>query len=152
MSTSNAATLGQSVSPAPDLLELAAEGLVTVLPGAAKTLTSTDNPGGFGSGRAIDVFGPPILQVWRQAMSQRTPQEQLEAIARLGRLSRGEGRQQVIQALARYEEQIPAEDRALAVEYLSSIPAAVRRCPVGDLGTRVAARPTGLATRTEQSL
>lgn len=122
-----------SQEPALDLLELAVKGVVTVLPGAANSLYAGHSRGTVPLGHAINLFGPPILDVWREALTQKSPQTQLQAISRLRSLSGSDSRQQVLDALQRHGSPGTGEDRELALEYLSAIPVAVRRCPLPQL-------------------
>src|SRR6202043_940699 len=82
--------------------------------------------------RAINYFGPPIIERWRAGLKDQPRELQLEAIAALAGLSPEEGRREAIEAVERFAADAGPEDKGIAVEYLSAIPLAVRRSLVAD--------------------
>ncbi len=148
--TENASTTEQTNEP--DLLDLAAHGAAKVVAGATQTLTPSGSAVRLGAGRAIQLFGPPILQAWRDALGSRSAWEQQQAVSRLGRLSGNELRQKAAAAIEQYADGVSPEDRALAVEYLSAIPVAVRRCAGAEASQSGSRAGAGKPTATESTL
>jgi serine/threonine protein kinase len=109
------------------LLQLAVEGLAPTLTGAAAALT-----GGAAGGRAIDVFGRPIVEGWSAWLRQRPPAARLEALSELADLSSEEARRNALAALQALAPAAGPADHAAAADYLAALPGAVRRSLVTD--------------------
>src|SRR5262245_41251158 len=83
------------------LVELAAEGMAPAISGCAKTLPSGLKPLGGGSlfshcppAKAIDLFGPQIIERWLSGLSNRSPDARRAALVQLAAVPMTEIRQQ----------------------------------------------------------
>ena len=112
------------------LLHLAAEGMVPALPGCAGILTGD---------RAINLFGPAIVQRWLDWMRGQPRGLQLTALSELADLPVAKARQEVAALVAAFTP----EDRAVAVAYLAAVPRAVQRALVLDPSSGAMTLPIG---------
>jgi WD40 repeat protein len=128
------------------LVSLAAEGMAEVVKGCAQTINGGRSNGAISVDtvppKAINVFGPRIVEHWLRGLNTRPQTEQLDAIAALGTLPVPESRRQATAAIERVAATASAEDKSTAVEYLTVIPMSVRRALVHDPDTGKMALPT----------
>jgi len=121
------------------LLELAAEGIAPVIGGCAGAIIAgpVGAAGGAVVGRvvekAINFFGPKIVEKWLGWFRGRPKAEQIEAVAALGTMSVDEARHVACKALDRLAPGAAPEDKALALEYIAAIPEVVQQSLVLDL-------------------
>jgi serine/threonine protein kinase len=124
------------------LLSLAAEGIAPVIGGCAGALAGGSEGGVAGVvvgqvvERAINYFGPRIVQNWLGWLRGQPREGQLAAIAELATLPPEVARREAAAAVDRLAAaDCSTEDRTLAVEYLTAIPGAVQRSLVRDRAT-----------------
>ncbi len=124
------------------LLALAAEGIAPTIAGCAGALAA--GPIGGVAGvvvgqvveRAINFFGPRIVESWTSWLNGQPKSVQLSAIEQLAELTPSKARADASAALARLAPaEASPEDCALALEYLCAIPRAVQRSLVPDVQT-----------------
>src|SRR5262249_25799492 len=130
------------------LVRLAAEGMAATIPGCAKVLavgsrsaprqTAQDTT----PPKAIDLFGPAIVQPWLTELGTYSAEEQLNALVQLSSLPSGQSRQEAATAIERYAAAAASEDKAIAIEYLTALPLAVRRVLVPDPNASQFTAPT----------
>src|SRR5262245_11757301 len=104
------------------LLALAAEAIVPALTGEC-------------SGRALDRFGPLIVDRWRDWMRNQPPGIQRSVLNELGELPPDRARVELTVALDRLASGLNTSDRATGLEYLAAIPRAAQRSLVLDHNT-----------------
>jgi serine/threonine protein kinase len=128
------------------LLRLAADAIGPVVGGCAGALAAGPVGIAFGAWagekvgagvkvaveKAIDYFGPPIIERWLRWLRSRPKSEQLAAVSQLGSLSAEEARHDAAAELDRVAPSASPQDRATALEYLAAIPATVLRSLVPD--------------------
>lgn len=128
------------------LVTLAAEGIADVVKGCTQAVNTSRNPGPASleaaPPKAINFFGPRIVERWLRGLGSRPKPEQLDAIASLGTLPLAEARRQAAAAIERVAAGAGPEDKATAVEYLAVIPMSVRRALVHNPDTGKMALPT----------
>jgi hypothetical protein len=120
------------------LITLAAEGIAPLVSGCFKVLapaapgSPSNDSGGAPRANAINYFGPRIIDRWLAEFNSLEQPEQIGALVQLASLPAAESRHQANQAIERLAPDTSPEDRALALEYLTAIPLAVRRSLVPD--------------------
>jgi hypothetical protein len=144
------------------LLTLAAEGIAPVIGGCAGALAggSAGAAAGAVAGlvvgqvveRAINFFGQRIAYRWLGWLRTRPRDEQVQAIAGLAALPAEQARREAQAAVERVAPDASVEDKTLAIEYLSAIPAAVQRSLVRDRLTGALTLPATLAPDNGQAL
>jgi hypothetical protein len=151
------------------LLQLAAEAIAPVIGGCAGALAG---PGGAAVGavvgaalerpvkkavgfvveKAINHFGPPIVDRWLEWLSRHDKAEQLAAITQLAALPTEEARREAVAAVERLVPDASPVDKSVAIEYLTAIPKAVQRSLVLDRQTGTLTLPPTLSPDSSQSL
>src|SRR5262245_27585081 len=120
------------------LIRLAAEGIAPRVGGCAGAVLG--GPAGAVAGgvlgkvaeEAVKYFGPGIVTSWLAWLQRQPPALQAAAVEQIGNMTPGEARQAAEQALDEVAPDARPDDRAVALEYLAAIPAAVRRSLVTD--------------------
>lgn len=131
---------------ATDLVRLAAEAIVPVIPGCSAAVSRDSRPG---SRRAIDHFGPAIAARWWAGLVCRAD---LDSLAQLAGLTPAACRQHASEVLLRLAATVPEADQVMAVEYLSALPLTIRRSLIIDPATGQKAVPSTLWSEHEQAL
>jgi serine/threonine protein kinase len=106
---------------------------------------------GFVVEKAINYFGPPIVNSWLSWLRGKPILTQIAAITQLGAMSPEESRRV---ATAAVEQALPAAnavDKAVAIEYLTAISGTVRRSLVTDRSGATTLPPT-MPPDSEQTL
>src|SRR5262245_44683637 len=125
------------------LLTLAAEGIAPLIPGCADALPLD---------RAINRFGPPIVERWREWMRGQSPGLWSSSLNELAELSAAKTRTEVAAVLDRPGPEASPADRAAAEEYLCAIPRSVQRGLVLDPATGGFTLPRGASPDSVASL
>jgi serine/threonine protein kinase len=147
------------------LLLLAADAIGPLVGGCAGALAAGpiggaagawvgDKVGGgvkFAVERAINYFGPPIVEHWLDWLRSRPADEQMDAVSQLGSLPAEEARRAAAAALDRAAPEADPRDKAVALEYLAAIPGTVRRSLVTDTTGR-STLPPNLPPDSEKTL
>ena len=113
------------------LLTLAAEGMAPAIPGCAGILNN--EPG-------INLFGPAIVQRWREWMRGQPPGLRFTALSELADLSAAKAHQEAAAVV-----QASAADGAAAIEYLAALPRTTQRALVLDPASGALILPPGQA-------
>jgi WD40 repeat protein/serine/threonine protein kinase len=137
-------------APAGSLFSLAAEAIAPVVAGCASTLRPAA-PDASPPPRAIDYFGPHIVAGWRTQLVGRPGMDQQEEVMALAFAAAGPARETAVAVLTRLVPNAAAEDRALAVEYLTALPRAAQRLLIPDVGTSPWRLPPLLLPLTERT-
>jgi serine/threonine protein kinase len=128
------------------LVNLAAEGIADVIKGCAHAVAAARNSApNLADGlppKAINFFGPRIVERWLKGFDEAQKTELLNTIAQLASLPVAESRRQAVAAIDRVANGASAEDKSTAVEYLTVIPLSVRRALVHNPDTGRMALPT----------
>jgi serine/threonine protein kinase len=150
--------MAEAARPRGFLLSLAAEGIAPVMGGCAGALAAGPEAGVAGVvvgqvvERAINFFGPRIVQRWLTWLRGRPREDQLAAIAQLAGLPADEARREAVEAVERLAPEADRADKELAVEYLTAIPGAVQRSLVRDRATGALTLPAAMAPDNSGSL
>jgi hypothetical protein len=120
------------------LLHLAAEGVIPVVGGCAGALMG--GPVGGVAGilvgqvveKGINLFGKGIVERWRAWFAHQPDAERAAAIAELASTPPAEAREQASVLMAELAPDADAQDVAVAVEYLASLPRSIGRALVVD--------------------
>jgi WD40 repeat protein len=136
------------------LLDLAAAAIAPAIRGCAGTLSRTKS-GAKNSRtppRAIEYFGPLIVETWKTALQEQDNIEQQETLVQLATMPAPECRRRAEKAVAEAAAEADPKDRAVAVEYLVALPLTVSRSliPVAKTGRKTL--PPYLACDDEKSL
>ena len=140
------------------LLELAAEAVAPIIGGCAGAIVAgpIGAAGGAAVGRviekAINYFGPKIVERWLDWFRRQPKNVQIEAVAGLGSVPAEEARQVAKQALDRLAPDASPEDKSLALEYITAIPEVVQQSLVLDLSTGGMTVLPSLSLQSPQSL
>ncbi len=137
------------------LIEIAAEAIGPVIGGCAGALVA--GPAGLvvgavvgkGVEKAINYFGPRIIDGWWAWMAPRGVAEQINAIEQTGALTEAEARKLAAAAVVRVAPNASRADKAAAIDYLAAIPAAVRQSMVPDRSGRLSCPPQLVSARAE---
>src|SRR5688572_17381391 len=121
------------------LLSLAAEGIARLVRGCASA------PIGQGDDHAINLFGPPIVERWRDWMRDQSLGLRHAAVSELADLPAAKTRSEAISLVDRLAPDASVEDRALAVEYLCALPRASHPSLVLDASSGARVLPAGFA-------
>ena len=148
----------EGINPGRFLLELAADGIAPVIGGCAGALVA--GPAGAGGGavvghvveKAINYFGPKIVERWLAWLRGQPKNVQIEAVSKLGSVSADEARQVAKSILGQKATQASAEDLSLTLEYIAAIPEVVQQSLVLDLSTGGMTFPPSLLLGSPQSL
>ncbi len=140
------------------LLTLAAEAVAPAVGGCAGALAG--GPVGGVAGvlvgqvveRAINFFGQHIARRWSEWLHGQPKGVQLAAIAELADLPPDRARKEAAEAVGQFAPSASAEDRQVAVEYLTAIPRAVQRSLVLDQATGTMTLPHGQAADDPRAL
>jgi serine/threonine protein kinase len=125
----------EMLDQASQLVNLAAEGIAPVIAGCARAIIAKDTVPGLGETlppKAINYFGPRIVDRWLATLSGLSPTEQREVLAQLAAVPLVESRREAQTTVERLAGDASPEDRTLAIEYLTAIPLMVRRALVQD--------------------
>ena len=150
--------MAEATRPRGFLLTLAAEGIAPAIGGCAGALAAGAEAGVAGIvvgqvvERAINYFGPRIVQRWLGWLRGQPRQDQLAAIAQLAALPPDEARREAAEAVERLAPEADRADKDLAVEYLTAIPSAVERSLVRDRATGTLTLPATMAADSAQGL
>lgn len=128
------------------LLTLAAESLAPRLAGCAQELA-----GKAPVGRAIDLFGPPLVQAWRQWLLQLAPGLRLRALSELADYPAAKARQDTAAQLDQLASTLADQDRAAGLAYLSAIPRALQNRMVLDPASGMRTLSADFAIAEEES-
>lgn len=139
------------------LLQLAAEGMATVVPGCAQAVAAAGEPVRSPTPdaaplRAINYFGPHIVERWLSSLNAKSKNEQSEIIAQLASLPAADLHHKATECIERVAAGASLEDKSLATDYLAAIPLTVRRALVQDPDTDRLTLPTVLAHPDSQTL
>jgi serine/threonine protein kinase len=131
------------------LLRLAVEGALPALIEHSKCIRKPT----FGQipEKAINVFGPGIVDRWQTWLKQASPDDRAAVMAELSDLSIEEARRKVGEILASQQLEAAPESIAYALDYLSILPGTVDRAMVM-VGTSRKSLPTTLAVDDPQVL
>jgi WD40 repeat protein len=131
------------------LVQLAAEGIATVIGGCSKVLNSGVKPPTLPPGlpstpiKGINYFGPHIINRWITGLGSSSPLERIETLVQLSSMPVADSRREASQAVDQFAPDANPEDKTMAVEYLSAIPLSVRRALIPDRDTgRLTLPPT----------
>jgi WD40 repeat protein len=128
------------------LVNLAAEGIADVIKGCSQAVAAARNNAPTLSdglpAKAINFFGPRIVERWLKGNQAKPRAELLDTIAALASIPIAESRRQAVAAVDRVANGASAEDKSTAVEYLTVIPLSVRRALVHNPDTGRMALPT----------
>jgi hypothetical protein len=150
--------MAEATRPRGFLLSLAAEGIAPAIGGCAGALAAGAEAGVAGVvvgqvvERAINYFGPRVVQCWLGWLRGKPRQDQLIAIAQLATLPPDEARREAAEAVERLAPEADRADKDLAIEYLTAIPSAVQRSLVRDRATGALTLPATMAADSAQSL
>jgi len=117
----------------PLLLQLAVEAVIPMLGGCAGALIAgpAGGLGGVVAGqaveKAINFFGPRIVEAWRGWLQKQPAGLQAAALTALAEIPPEVARIEVASSLAEQAPKASPVDRQLAIDYLSAIPRSVRR-------------------------
>lgn len=125
------------------LLTLAVEGIAPLITGCADALHND---------RAINCFGPAIVERWREWMRGQPPALWSSSLSELAELPPAKARTEVVTAIDRLSPGASAEDRAVAGDYLCAIPRSVQRALVLDPVTGGFTLPSGTSPDSSLSL
>src|SRR6516164_3125144 len=120
------------------LLDLAAEGIAPAINGCAGILSAASKGRAAGKRpdlfqlKGIQYFGPRIVGRWVEELHERPQNDQVNALLQLAALPATASRTEAVSAIERLAARAADEDKALAIEYLTAIPLAVRRSLVPD--------------------
>jgi WD40 repeat protein len=139
------------------LIRAAAEAMAPAIAGCANVLAAGSRMNGQNGKRAaslkgINLFGPLIVERWLTRLSQQEVADQVAELIALSRVVPAESRREAGAAVDELASEASEADKALALEYLTAIPLAVRRSLILD---RTTGRPTihpELSTDNERSL
>ncbi len=131
------------------LLHAAVEAIAPVIGGCAAALIGNQSGNtrlgrvvGGGVESAIDYFGKRIVEKWLGDSRTRSPEEQRQALAELASMPPAEVRRETEELLANLHLSFLAEDRQVALDYLTAIPQmlsrTLRRAAVSRKGTSLA--------------
>lgn len=138
------------------LVNLAAEGIATVINGCAKAVGSARDPNRNAATdmlpRAINFFGPRIVERWIKGLTSKSKDDQVDLISKLAALSLADTRREALGAVEQFSAAAAPEDKSLAVEYLSAIPLSIRRNLVHDPETGKMTLPTVMTVDDGQTL
>lgn len=131
------------------LVDLAAEGMMPAISGCAAVLAASRKEGktsvlGAPPTKAVNYFGPRIVERWLAHLSPLAKAEQMAALVHLSALPLAETRSQAQESLARLAPDASAEDKGVALEYLSAIPLIVRCSLIHNTKTDSMVLPTTL--------
>jgi hypothetical protein len=105
------------------LLTLAAEGIAPLMRGCAHALREE---------RAINRFGLPIVERWRDWLHGQSSSLCASSISELAELPAANARAEAVAAIDQLAPSASLEDRTLAVDYLAAIPRSAQRYLVLD--------------------
>lgn len=146
--------MNETTDRASQLVSLAAEGIATVIPGcvAAIVTAKESRNAAFDATppKAINHFGHHIVERWMAAMHDQPEIDQRDTLTQLANLTLSESRSEATTAVERFAGEASAEDKALAVEYLTAIPLMVRRSLVQDPETGRMTLPNAITTNGGQ--
>jgi WD40 repeat protein len=139
------------------LIRVAAEAMAQAIPGCADILAAGSRSNGQNGRRGpslkgLNLFGPLIVEQWLGRLSKQEVADQVAELIALSRVLPAESRREASAAVEELAREASEADRALAMEYLTAIPLAVRRSLILD---RTTGRPTihpELSTDNERSL
>lgn len=138
------------------LVNLAAEGIAAVINGCAKAMSMARDPSQSAANdmlpKAINFFGPRIVECWIKGLTAKTKDAQIDVIAKLASLSLADSRKEAIASIEQFAAQASQEDKTLAVEYLSAIPLSIRRNLVHDPETGKMTLPNAMTVDDGQML
>ena len=140
------------------LLELAAEGVAPVVGGCAGALIAGPVGAAVGAGvgrvveKAINFFGPRIVEKWLGWFRRQPKNVQVDAVAGLGSVPVEQARQVASEALDRLTPAASPEDKAIALGYIAAIPEVVQQSLVLDLSRGGMTVPPSLSLESPQSL
>src|SRR6516165_9878872 len=115
--------MAEATRPRGFLLSLAAEGIAPAIGGCAGALAAGAEAGVAGVvvgqvvERAINYFGPRVVQCWLGWLRGKPRQDQLIAIAQLATLPPDEARREAAEAVERLAPEADRADKDLAIEY-----------------------------------
>jgi serine/threonine protein kinase len=133
------------------LLDLAAQGVVPVMGGCAGALLAGPEGGlaGIAAGqmveKAINYFGQRIVETWQAWFVAQPTETRLAALADLAALTPEEARQRAEAALNQLAPAATSADQAVALDYLSALPAALERALIRDPHTGAATLPPSVS-------
>ncbi len=122
------------------LIRHAARGMAPAIKGCAPLLTpkrdaATPEEAGVFQPKALNYFGPRIVEQWTTVLQFRPRADWVQLLVRLAGLSAADSRQEAEAAVQRFAPEASPEDQHLAVEYLAVLPLAVRRSLIPEPGT-----------------
>jgi WD40 repeat protein len=133
--------MSETKESAASLVQLAAEGIAAVVGGCSKVLSTGVKPAPASPSlsstpmKGINYFGPHIINRWMAGLGTTSPVDQIDTIVQLGSMPVADSRREASQAIERLAADASADDKTVAVEYLSAIPLAVRRALIPDKET-----------------
>jgi hypothetical protein len=148
----------EGINPGRFLLELAADGVAPVIGGCAGGLVA--GPAGAAGGavvgrvveKAINYFGPKIVERWLGWFRGKPKNVQIEAVTCLGSMSMDDARHVARPILGQKAPQAAPEDLSLALEYIAAIPEMVQQSLVPDVSTGGITIPGSISLESPQSL
>ncbi|GIW81456.1 MAG: hypothetical protein KatS3mg105_3263 [Gemmatales bacterium] len=124
------------------LVSLAAEGIGGVVTGCADILGPGRTTNDAIAPKAINLFGPRIVERWMTGLKEKPKEERLRILSSLVECPLEQIRSVATESIERLAANAKPEDRAIAIEYLSAIPLAVKRSMIQDPETGVLTLPT----------
>jgi WD40 repeat protein len=139
------------------LIMQAARGMAPAIKGCALLLTpKREDPAptepGLPPPKALNYFGPRIVDQWATVLQFRPRAEWAQTLVRLASLPPADSRETAEAAVQRLAPDASPEDQHLAIEYLAVLPLAVRRSLVPEPGTSQLTLTPTITTPDNQSL